>query len=168
MRWVRPFDRSVSPSPFQARGTQWLEVVAVAAALLNFATPAPALSGPADPSAPSNDVSVELNKLEPLGKGCRAYVVIDNATSVAYSVLKLDLVLFRPDGMIDRRVAVDLGPLRASKKDVKTFDFDASPCSALGSILVNDVLDCKVGEQAVSDCLDKINVSSRVPVALSK
>jgi hypothetical protein len=116
----------------------------------------------------AHDISVELNKLEPVGKGCRAYVVVDNATDAAYSVLKLDIVLFRPDGVIDRRIALDLGPLRANKMDVKTFDLDASPCSDIGSILVNDVLDCKAGKQAVSDCLDKINVSSRASVALSK
>ncbi|MEP9371686.1 hypothetical protein [Mesorhizobium sp. KR1-2] len=119
------------------------------------------------PPAPKK-ISVELNKLEPVGRGCRAYVVVDNATESAYSVLKLDLVLFRPDGVIDRRIAIDIGPLPASKKDVKTFDLEATPCSQIGSIFVNDVLECRSGEQDVSDCLDKIAVSSRGPAALSK
>lgn len=119
-------------------------------------------------SSASKDISVELNKLEPLGRGCRAYVVVDNATDSDYTVLKLDLVLFRPDGVIDRRIAIDLGPLRANKKDVKTFDLEASSCSEIGSIFVNDVLECKSGKQDVFDCLDRIAVSSRGPATLSK
>lgn len=127
-----------------------------------------ALAWAAGPPASSKDISVELNKLEANGEGCRAYVVIDNAADSAYPVLKLDLVLFRPDGVIDRRIALDLGPLRAKKKYVKTFDLDASPCDGIASILVNDVLDCKEGQQAVPDCLDRIAVSSRASATLSK
>jgi len=127
----------------------------------------PAESKAAAPSAPKK-ISVELNKLEPVDRGCRAYVVVDNATQSAYTVLKLDLVLFRPDGVIDRRIAIDIGPLSANRKDVKTFDLEATPCSQIGSIFVNDVLECRSGEQDVSDCLDKIAVSSRGPATLSK
>ncbi len=127
----------------------------------------PAISKAAAPSAPKK-ISVELNKLEPVGRGCRAYVVVDNATDSAYTVLKIDLVLFRPDGVIDRRIAIDLGPLPATKKDVKTFDLEATPCSQIGSMFVNDVLECRSGEQDVSDCLDRIAVSSRGPATLSK
>ncbi|PSJ60378.1 hypothetical protein [Pseudaminobacter soli (ex Li et al. 2025)] len=139
------------------------------AALLALTSFSPATALAAQTQAQSaHDISVELNKLEPLGKGCRAYVVVDNATDAAYSVLKLDIVLFRPDGVIDRRIAIDLGPLPANKKDVKTFDLEATPCSQIGSMFVNDVLECKSGEQDVSDCLDRFAVSSRGPATLSK
>jgi hypothetical protein len=89
-----------------------------------------AQSRAAVPSAPKK-ISVELNKLEPVGRGCRAYVMIYNPTDSTYSVLKLDLVLFRPDGVIDRRIVIDIGPLRANKKDVKTLDLEATPCSQI-------------------------------------
>jgi hypothetical protein len=135
-------------------------------ALLTVFAPATAQAGGA--SASSGKISVELNKLEPNGKGCRAYVVVDNPTEAAYPVLKLDLVLFRPDGVIDRRIALDLGPLRADKKDVKTFDLDASPCGDIGSILVNDVLDCQADKQVSPDCLDRMTLSSRAAVTLTK
>ena len=56
---------------------------------------------------PTNKLSIELNKLEPLDKGCRAYVVLDNASAVDYEALKLDLFMFRTDGVIGRRFAID-------------------------------------------------------------
>ena len=35
-------------------------------------------------SAPGASVSLELNKLEPHDKGCRAYIVVDNPTTAAF------------------------------------------------------------------------------------
>jgi hypothetical protein len=119
-------------------------------------------------AAAPNTIAVELNKLEPNGKGCRAYVVIDNPGDTAYSVFKVELILFRTDGVIDRRLALDIGPLRAHKKFVKTFDLDTPPCDGIGSVLVNDVLDCKTDTIAVADCLDLMTVSSRASAPLTK
>lgn len=133
------------------------------AAQMPIQSPAEAADG-----ASSSNISIELNKLEPNGKGCRVYVVANNPTATAYQVLKLDLVLFRPDGVIDRRIALDLGPLPEKKKYVKTFDLDAPPCEGIGSILLNAVLDCKAGSQPVPDCLDRITVDSRTPATFTK
>ncbi len=116
----------------------------------------------------SKNISVELNKLEGNGSGCRAYIVADNPTDTAYSVLKLDLVLFRPDGVIDRRIALDLGPLPAKRKYVKSFDLEGLKCDGIGSVLLNGVLDCKADGKAVQDCLDRVEVSSRASAQLSK
>ena len=54
------------------------------------------------PAAPA--VALELNKLEPTDKGCRAYMVVNNPTDTVYQTYKLDLVLFQADGVIGRRV----------------------------------------------------------------
>lgn len=113
-------------------------------------------------------LAVELNKLEPDGKSCRAYIVITNAADTALPVLKLDLIFFRPDGVIERRLALDLGPVRPDKKSVKTFGLDNLPCDNIGSVLVNDVLDCRDMTGPVQDCLDRLTVSSRASVQLSK
>jgi hypothetical protein len=64
-------------------------------------------------------LTIELNKLEPQKESCRAYVVVTNNGSTVYQALKLDLVLFQPDGVIGRRFALDLGPLKAQKRSVK-------------------------------------------------
>lgn len=116
----------------------------------------------------ANPISVELNKLESNGKSCRAYIVVNNPSDAALQVMKLDLIFFRPDAVIERRLAVDLGPVRPAKKTVKTFDLDALPCETIGSVLVNDVIDCRDASGPVAECLGRVVVSSRAAVSLSK
>jgi len=118
--------------------------------------------------AAEGDIAIELNKLEPQGQGCRAYVVATNKGDKDYQSFKLDLVLFRPDGVIGRRFAINLAPLTASKRTVKLFDIDATPCDQVGSVLINDVLECKTGGGAVDDCLKNISVSTLTNVQLTK
>src|SRR3546814_153356 len=45
-------------------------------------------------------VRIELNKLENTDSGaCRAYLLFENKTESAFAALKLDLVMFGPDGV---------------------------------------------------------------------
>ena len=119
-------------------------------------------------AAEAATLAVELNKLETFDKGCRAYVVINNTSDVIYQSVKLDLVLFQPDGVIARRFAVDLAPLKATKKTVKLFDIDGLACDKISSVLVNDVMECKSETAAVSDCLSKMGLSSVAAAPLTK
>jgi hypothetical protein len=113
-------------------------------------------------------VSIELNKLEPQGKTCRAYIVIQNKGTNNYQELKLDIVLFKPDGVIGKRFAVDLAPLKADKRTVKLFDIEDTPCEDVGSFLINDVMECKAESGPLTDCLKDLTVSSRTNVELAK
>lgn len=106
-------------------------------------------------------VSVELNKLEPSNGACRAYMVTENGRDSALQSLKLDLVMFNADGVIAKRLAVELGPLPAGKTRVKAFDIDGVGCGDVSRILLNDVLSCG----GVSDCLSLVTVASRSDVA---
>ena len=112
-------------------------------------------------------LSVELNKLETYDKGCRVYVVVNNTGTSAYQSVKLDLVLFQPDGIIARRLAIDLAPLKPTKKSVKLFDVEAIPCDRVASVLVNEVMDCKSESGAIPDCLTKIAFTSVAPAPLT-
>ena len=112
--------------------------------------------------------TVELNKLEPQGAGCRAYVVVQNDDETAYQTFKLDLVLFQQDGVIGRRFAMDLGPLKAKKRTVKLFDLDNISCDKIGSFLINDVVECKSDTGPVENCLAGMTVKSLTSVQLSK
>lgn len=119
-------------------------------------------------AAAEGSIAIELNKLEPQGKQCRAYFVIDNKSSTNFQELKLDIVLFKADGVIGRRFAVDLAPLKAEKRAVKLFDIEDTACDDVGSFLINDVMECKADSGPVPDCLKDITVSSRTSVQLSK
>jgi hypothetical protein len=110
------------------------------------------LSNP--PLAASEGIGIELNRLEDQGSSCRAYLVIANPGEVAFSSFKLDLVIFDRSGTIVRRLAVDLAPLRSGKTSAKVFDIVDTGCAAIGSVLVNDVLDCRDATNGnVPDCV---------------
>jgi hypothetical protein len=130
------------------------------AAIAGEATPAAAAAAPA--------VTVELNKLESVDKGCRVYTVVDNPGSVGFQTLKLDLILFHTDGVIGRRLMLDLAPLKSAKKTVKMFDLDGTACDKIGSFLVHDVMECKADTGPVEKCLDAITLKSLSNVQITK
>jgi hypothetical protein len=117
--------------------------------------------------AKAGSLAIELNKLEPQKDSCRAYVVVTNNSSTAYQALKLDLVLFQPDGVIGRRFALDLGPLPAQKHSVKLFDID-TPCDQVGSLLINDVLECNGEAGSIPNCLADMTATSLTKAKLGK
>lgn len=119
-------------------------------------------------AAPATGTALELNKLETYDKGCRAYIVVNNLTDTAYQTFKLDLVLFQTDGIIGRRFALDLAPVRAQKKTVKLFELDGVACDKIGSFLINDVMDCKTDAGPAENCLQKLTTSTLTTVQLSK
>lgn len=121
---------------------------------------------PDTPAAAS--VHIELNKLDPVEKGCRAYLVVNNATDTSYPSYKIDLVLFQTDGVIGKRFSLELGPLHAKKKSVKLFDIDAISCDKIGSLLINDVLECKAASGPAENCLHNLTTSTLTKVELSK
>ncbi len=121
-------------------------------------------------------VSLELNKLEPVpaaaaggAPGCRAYIVAtdpDNGPKV--DAMRLDLVLFGTDGVIARRIALDVGPIQPGRTQVRPFDLRDLACEGIGQILVNDALICKIGGADQGDCLDRVKTSSRITAKLAK
>ncbi|HUC19153.1 MAG TPA: Tat pathway signal protein [Acetobacteraceae bacterium] len=145
-------------------------------------------SGQAPSTAPAGTpISLELNKLTPLeqGPGCRAYFVVGNPGPEPIPELQLDLILFGTDGIISRRLAVELGPLPAQKTEVRLFDLTDTPCDSIGHILLNDVLSCQVGatppgtppgapqgggtgSDTRAACLARIAVSSRAKAQLTR
>jgi hypothetical protein len=120
-----------------------------------------------DRAEPPKSISVELNKLEQEGGSCRAYLVIANPGTDAFSAFTLDLFIFN-SGTIARRLAIELAPIRPAKTIVKVFDIPQTECGAIGSILVNDVMHCRDASGDAADCVDRISTSSKLPVTLSK
>lgn len=136
-----------------------------AGALLVGLSAAPWAATAAEPGPP---LRVELNRLEPVAGGCRVYLVVANGRGAALRSLKLDLVLFGQDGVIDRRLAVEAGPLHGQKTSVKLFDVAGYACPDLGSVLVNDVLACEGEAGPEAGCLGRLELASRAPVALTR
>ena len=93
--------------------------------------------------------------------------MVTNNSSTVYQALKLDLVLFQPDGIIGRRFALELGPLKAQKRSVKLFDLDL-PCDKVGSLLINDVLECNGEAGSIPNCLADLTATSLANAKFSK
>ncbi|HMR34144.1 MAG TPA: Tat pathway signal sequence domain protein [Geminicoccaceae bacterium] len=111
---------------------------------------------------------IELNRLEPLDKACRVYLVLANGTAESFESFKLDLVLFDTDGVIARRLAVETAPLRPEKTSVKLFDLDDLACDRVGTVLVNDVLACSTAAGPIGDCVTRVETASRASAQLVK
>jgi len=118
--------------------------------------------------ADDGGVTVELNKLEPNGGACRAYLVLENGTASAFDTLTLDLVMFDTDGVVAKRLAVETAPLPAGKTSLKVFDIDGLPCGAVGRVLLNDVMACADASGPRDDCLGLVAPAARGPVAFVK
>lgn len=137
---------------------------------LGFGFGAAALAGSTAVAAlaANQPLSIELNRVDEQGPSCRASFVIANPGPETYTSFKLDLVVFDKGGTITKRLAADLAPLRADKETVKIFDIPDTPCAGIGSILVNDVLDCRAGDKPAADCVGAITVSSKLAIKLLK
>lgn len=114
---------------------------------------------PAHAAAPTDTIRVELNSLAASEQKCRLSFVLENEASSDVESLKLDLVLFDRHGVIGRRLIAEMGPLRAAKTVVKSFEVD-EPCTNLGSVLVNDVTACAPNKAA--SCLARLKLSSHI------
>jgi hypothetical protein len=117
----------------------------------------------------SQPIRLELNRLEPQGESCRAYLLVDNGKGEAFKSLKVDLFALDSDGVAQRRLAVEVGPLPARKTQIRLFDFAGLACSRFGRVLLNDVLTCESASGPHEECLARIETASRVgSVAFAK
>jgi hypothetical protein len=113
-------------------------------------------------------LKIELNKLESVEGACRAYMLFENKSGTAFDSLKLDLVMFDPNGVINKRLAVEGAPLPVGKTSVKLFDIKDLACAEVDRILLNDVLSCRGPAGEISDCLVDIDTTSRNSVLFFK
>ena len=124
----------------------------------------PAQAQPADwpPAAPG--LRIELNRLEPRENGaCRVWFVLNNREAEARDPVRLDLVLFGRDGVVARRLAVDVGPLPARRTQARIFDGPGLARDGVGLLLLNDLLACGTAEPAARNaCMDRLALASRV------
>jgi hypothetical protein len=111
-------------------------------------------------SAPNDPIRVELNLAESVQSKCRLSFLIENKSDTPIERLTPDLAIFNREGIIQRRMVAEMGPVYRSKTIIKTFEIEGE-CGQIGSILVNDITACTPGDPGL--CLDRLVLSSRVP-----
>ncbi len=139
-----------------------LTVALVGAALAQDA------AAPSAPAAAGAPIRLQLNRLEPSNEACRATVVVDNLKGGAIKSYKVDLFAFDTEGVAQKRVAVELGPLPARKTTVKLFEFAGLACPKIGRVLLNDVLACEGGEGGREGCLERTETETKAGVPLDR
>ncbi|MCI0753374.1 Tat pathway signal protein [Teichococcus vastitatis] len=107
-------------------------------------------------------IGLELNRLEARQEGCRVWLVLRNPGEEAVDPLRLDLLVFGKDGVVSRRLALDVGPLPAEKTMARIFDLNGQNCDGIGTVLLNDLLACGASAEARAGCLSRITLGSRV------
>src|SRR3984893_2934861 len=111
-------------------------------------------------SAPNDPIRVELNLAESVQNKCRLSFLVENKSETPIERLTPDLAIFNREGIIQRRLVAEMGPVYRSKTIIKTFEIEGE-CGQIGSILVNDITACTPGDPGL--CLDRLVLSSRVP-----
>ena len=111
-------------------------------------------------SAPNDPIRAELNLAESVQNKCRLSFLIENKSETPIERLTPDLAIFNREGIIQRRLVAEMGPVYRSKTIIKTFEIEGE-CGQIGSILVNDITACTPGDPGM--CLDRLVLSSRVP-----
>jgi hypothetical protein len=113
-------------------------------------------------------LKLELNRLETAGEACRTYLLVDNSRGPGLKSLKVDLFAFDTEGVAQRRLAVELGPIQDKKTMVRLFDFPALACPKIGRVLLNDVLTCEGGEASRENCLERVETDSKASAPFTR
>lgn len=137
-------------------------------AALSLASAAAAQDAKPDTPQAGTPLKIELNKLEPTGDACRTYLLVDNSKGQALKSLKVDLYAFDTDGIAQKRVAVELGPIGDKKTVVRLFDFAGLACPKIGRVLLNDVLACEGGDASRESCLERITTATKTPAEFNR
>lgn len=119
-------------------------------------------------SAEPPKIGLELNKLEANDGACRAYVVLRNESDVTYESFNPELLVFGVDGVIIKRLAVPFPPIQAGRTKANLFDMKDVACDQVGEVLLNGFFDCKADGQALGDCIDRVELSSRAKARFFK
>ena len=104
---------------------------------------------------------IELNKVEDVDGGCKAWFVFQNKLGAALDRFNLDLFKFDKDGVIVGRLLIEILPMRNGKTRVTVYRLHDGPCSGLSRVLVNDILECRAAGNGELDCLAGLSVMSR-------
>lgn len=125
----------------------------------------PAITRAAVTQGAGAPLKVELNKLETAGETCKAVLIVENGKGGPIRSLRLDLYAFDPDGIVQKRSMVELGPVPARKTALRQFEIAPTPCAQVGRVLLNDVAACDGKDGAGQDmtretCLERVEPSS--------
>ena len=103
-------------------------------------------------------LTMDLNALKQGDDACEVFLVIENASDLAFATFSADLGFFDKGGVVLSRLTVDIGKLRPNKRHVMSFRVNDLKCDDVGSVLLNEIADCQHSAGADFDCTDAVRV----------
>lgn len=142
--------------------------LAAAAALSAATLSAPAMAQDA-PAA--TGLSFELNRALDIAPAdgaeagsCSLIIVAANRIpQVALDKVAIQMAVFDAGGVVTRLLVLDFGALPEGKTKIQQFVIPEQSCDDISRIVVNDVTECRSGDNQV-DCLPQTAVSSRASI----
>jgi len=136
---------------------------------LALAAPLPAAAQEMSSGEPAGELTVELNKTEPVeGGGCRAYFLFRNETGNSFEGFEMSLAILDGQGVIDRLLAIDAAPLPVQRTTLKLFEIPELACDDISEILLHDITSCKPQNAEETDCFPLLTLDSKAKTRLVK
>lgn len=118
--------------------------------------------------AETGQLQVELNKVEEIDGGCRAFFLFRNQTGKSFSGFEMSLAILDGQGVIDRLLSIDAAPLPVQRTTLKLFEIPEISCGNISEILLHDVTSCQPQNEEQMDCFPILNLGSKTAAQLVK
>ncbi|MFQ6554227.1 hypothetical protein AAD018_017935 [Aestuariibius insulae] len=113
---------------------------------------------------PSDGLSIELNAIQTEDLSCRLTFVITNGMSTKIEQAVYEIVLFDPDGQVERLTLLDFAALPSELSRVRQFVVPDLTCDQLGRILFNNAHTCISETDNADACSASLQLSSRTQI----
>ncbi len=126
-----------------------------------------ALPAQAQTAETGRQLTLELNNAKQVESGCRVSFMFHNELGQLVEDISMEVAILDKMSMSQNFLLISTGRLTEGKRRVLQYDLPEQSCDEIGTILINDVSSCEVGEMTPADCLDALRPSSRVDIKLS-
>lgn len=111
-------------------------------------------------------LALELNNAKQVETGCRVSFMFHNQIGQTIDDIAMEVAILDQMNMSQNFLLISTGRLTDGKRRVLQYDLPEQSCEEIGTILINDVSTCDVGDMTPADCLDALNPSSRISIKL--
>ncbi|MEM9330755.1 MAG: hypothetical protein AAGA53_05485 [Pseudomonadota bacterium] len=123
------------------------------------------LAGVTSSSAQSaENITLELNKIEPVGNDCLLTFVVSSKSAKNLNKLAYEFVVFDDQFRVQRMTVFDFRELEAGKLRVRQFQLPETKCEGLGRLLINDVSSCDGSEVDASLCTQGLTLTNKTKI----
>lgn len=112
------------------------------------------------------ELTLELNNAVQVEGACRVSFLFHNTLAGTISDISMEVAILDKEQMTKDFLLISTGRLTQGKRRILQYDLAETPCSDIGTILINDVSDCQMTDMTAAQCLDAIHPSSRISIEL--